>query len=153
MTENKTPDYILTRIECFMDGNPQPLIEIFESGISLSKHKESRELIINLLLDKRPKKRGRELSKDKIRLQNNILCLLAELKGAGFPLINKGNSTKSKSACEIVSMSFSPDRKKPIYHPNYIYEQIWKPKKDSDEVKIHVEIGKKYKSNLKKMFE
>ena len=152
MTENKTPDFILTRIECFMDGNPQPLIEVFENGINLSKHKESRELIISLLLDKRPKKRGRELSKDKIRLQNSILCLLAQLKGAGFPLINKGNSTKSKSACEIVSMSFSPDRKNPIYHPSYIYNRIWTPKKDSDEVKIHLKIGEENKTDIRKMY-
>lgn len=152
MTENKTPNYILTRIECFMDGNPQPLIEIFENGINLSKYKESRELIIDLLLDKRPKKRGRELSKDKIRLQNDILCLMAELKGAGFPLINKGSSTKSKSASEIVSMNFSLDGENPIYDPNYIYDKIWKPRRDSDEVKLHLEIGKKCKTNIKSLF-
>lgn len=153
MTEQKTPNFILARIESFLDGNPEPLVDIFEKGIALSEYKESRELIADLLLGKKPKKRGGELAKEKMKLKNDILCLLAELKGAGFALISKGSTTKSKSACEIVSMNFSRDGKAPIYNPSYIYDQIWKPNRDSEEVKIHLEIGKKNKAVLKKLFQ
>lgn len=144
-----TPNYVKEAVLAYMEnGNSDPLATMFEHGIPLHEYPESREIVSNCIRGIRNRKPGRQpLTREEKSKQESILYFVAQLHGAGFSLINSGErsdgTTSKNTACEIVARFYGYKSGK------YIYDSIWKPAKDSEIVKFHMEIG----ANNKELFE
>ena len=137
-----TPRFVIEAVTQYMEGKPEPLIEMFKNGAPLNEYPESSEIIINGILGKSSKRAGRQpLTRNQKAIYYRVLMRVAELVGAGLPVINNGESNK-ESACEIVAKEF---RFKKV---ETVYKQIWLKDKDADEVKEQIARGKHNKTAL-----
>lgn len=109
---------------------------MFVNGVPLHKYKEAREIIVKLIRGEAVKKQGKPgLTRDKKARQHEILLYIAQLHGAGLGIYSGGNTSSRTTACDIAAEIHKLTAR-------HIYEKIWQPNKDSDEVKQNIEIGK-----------
>ena len=149
-----TPRYIMEAVASYLEGNDEPLIQMFKNGVPLNRFPETCEIITNCIKGKANKRAGgREATRRQRAIHYQILMNVAELVGAGFAVISNGSNSK-RSACSIVAdgLSRAEKDKSLKLKANTIYKEIWLPSKESEAVKKQMEMGKQNKNALLELF-
>ena len=133
-----TPDYVNEAILAYLErGLKEPLAQMFENGIPLHTYPESRKIIGKLIRGQSVKSKGRPpLSRDKKARRHSVLVMVAQLHGAGLGVYSGGATNTKETACHIAARHFG------FKSAKHVYDEIWAPNKDSEDVKIHIEIGR-----------
>jgi len=133
-----TPDYVNEAILAYLErGLKEPLAQMFENGIPLHTYPESRKIIGKLIRGQSVKSKGRPpLSRDKKARRHSVLVMVAQLHGAGLGVYSGGATNTKETACDIAARHYG------FKSAKHVYDEIWAPNKDSEDVKIHIEIGR-----------
>jgi len=118
----------------YMEGNPDPLIELFKQGVPLHEFPEAVEIVSNSIAgtSSRPKGRPPKTRKASAK-EDGAVQFAAQLHGMGLGLISKGNNSKP-TACGIAGS---------LYHenPQTIYD-AYKRRESEPILKYQYEVGK-----------
>lgn len=132
-----TPNYVKEAVLAYLErGVKEPLAQMFENGIPLHTYPESRKIITQLIRGESVRRKGRPpLSRDDKSRQYSALVMVAQLHGAGLAVYSGGNESK-ETACDIAARALE------LKSAKHVYDEIWTPNKDREDVKMHIEIGK-----------
>ena len=149
-----TPNYVKEAVLAYMErNNIEPLAQMFENGIPLHLYQESCEIIAKRIRGESIKKRGKQpLTRDQLAKQDEALMFVAQLHGAGFGIYTEDSSRKTESTTPIKPSACDIAAKKTGLTASHIYISIWKPRQDSDLVKVHMEIGAANKTSFFNLF-
>ena len=133
-----TPNYVIEAVLAYLErGLKEPLAQMFENGIPLHTYPESRDIVARLIRGKPVKSKGRPpLSRDKKARRHSVLVMVAQLHGAGLGVYSGGATNTKETACDIAARHYG------FKSGKHVYDEIWTPDKDSENVKMHIEIGR-----------
>jgi len=128
---SETPRYVLGAVRAFIIENKREyLINQFQNGIPLHCYPESRDLVEKLLRGEALRGRGQKVVSREIEHRDfSIQITVAQLLGAGLPLIANGESEKP-TACSLVAKvhSLTANQVRGIYEKGkknpYIVSQV-----------------------------
>jgi hypothetical protein len=133
-----TPNYVKEAVLAYLErGFKGPLAQMFENGIPLHTYPESRKIVAQLIRGEPVKPKGRPtLSRGEKARRYSVLVMVAQLHGAGLGVYSGGATKTKETACDIVARCYG------FKSGKHVYDEIWTPKKDSEDVKMHIEIGR-----------
>lgn len=131
------------------DKNPGPLIEKFRAGIPLNEFECTAKLIVDLLMEKKPRSRGKkraENDKDKMQRIHHALVYVAQGVGAGLSEFtsDSSNADPYNSAVNLVVRKLNPS----LGLSAKQLKRHWDKFKDKPEAAFNREFGSKFSDEV-----